>query len=1579
MINIPGVASFPGSNLIKVDTLIAGYNYNNAAGNTGLSICVKPLQQTLNTTFNDFVVDISQTTNLPLNPPLGVGPGGLQLALTLSYSTTATLSTLVITVVFHTIIPREFYPNIFTGYAVTTLQQPAITQIINTLTNKISVVDPQKIFGTSCLQFPDNSPGGINIKMNVPQAQTQWVNSTTGFSRVDTGDYMYTNRYPCAAPINRTTITTVACTSAAGCTLTGQNIQLSAVIPPPPAAPLPAVATVSFGAAASALSYFVMVFNMSVPNPTPSIEQLTVSGGGLTNIYYKSSNGIPVSPAIPRTYYHVFTRTNAADTVTFSLAAAFQSGTNLANVLITNIQVYEIPSILVISAANALSCAPLPAPPATLPLYIDPSQLLISTPMVPLVNRACTPTATGDSCNCPSGFYVPNIPGASCLRCQQPYCLSCNLNPAQCDACDFGRTLVAGGSCGCSAGTVATPLGPCVTCNSQCATCDTSLSCLTCLTVTAAVGGTPTNRVSAPIQGQCPCTDNFYDAGTAVCSACPIACRTCAPIAGALGCTSCKLNSNTVLNGNACVCQSGFTQSNPFDGTCYKCDVTCLTCQGPSQSDCLSCPPTRDRYSTSAGSGACYCRAGYTEQNPRAADCVVASCAAVTPGCVNCNSAGCLNCSTTLNRQALAVNGVCLCANGFFNNTSTNTCDACGVACITCTSSTSCTTCYTNSTTGSGVCSCPVGTYPVAATSTCTPCSTPGCSVCAANTCTACSNPWIYVNNNCSCPDGTYPSNGQCVPCSTGCRFCNSTSCITCNNGQYLLNGACVSSCPSGFVIFNGLCAACPSNCLNCAQPTTCTGCNPGFYLYSGLCVPFCPTAAYANTTSMTCTPCSPPCASCSFSATNCSSCSTGNLLANGCVPQCPTGTTSVNGACLACSPSCATCFSAVNICSSCTVPLFLYNGTCVNICPSGTFYNGRECQIACADGFYALGQNCASCSPSCTTCQGSATFCSRCPPGQFLLSGGCIPQCPPNTIPFVGATGGQCLTCLPNCAVCSSPTICQTCISSSYQLLGGRCIQCVGSTALNPVTGACDPCPLNCIQCLNSTFCTQCATSTVLAGGVCYTCMSPCATCNGNPTSCASCQAGYALSGNSCNLGCPIPGQVIVNGNCQCQNGFLNNGACAPSCPTGTGPDPNKVCVNCSINCDLCAGSALVCSQCRLGFVLSNGTCVRGSGCPEGQALVGNVCTRMCGSGRFFIDNFCVDVCPVGFAPNADYSGCVPQANTTVPCQIGQVFAFGQCYSICPAGTFTVGNLCVSCPSNCMTCVNGSYCVDCAAGYYFSAGTCLLASICSPPQLSLQQNCVSSCPEGTYPTASTCERLCGEGQVYYSGLCYASCSAPFVSNGFGCIANCPAGQIAINGTCTGNTNTCGSGSYFNNTLRQCLPCQFPCATCIGTATICTSCLVGTLSNGQCQNNGNSNSVIATVSRTTTIGNQAEIVININFVPPGLTIAQQSQFFLVTVVPNQSPTQVFQWYSVAESSIRVLLVFPSAPSPATLILGSLNVAALAQSYLSAGYNNFQQGSFQVSLSNAIQGSTPFNPPATVSATLARSAPNQQLK
>lgn len=200
VILIPGITTFANTNTLKVDTLIAGFDYVNSGSNTGKSICIKPLQQTINTTYNDFLTDVSLTSNQPLAPPVTLVGGVLQLAYTLSYSSQATLNTLVITVIFHSIIQRTENPTIATGYNVTSLTNPTMVQIINSLTNTLSVPNPTKIFGMSCIQFPDNSPSGINIKIDLPQAQTEWVNSTTGFTRVDTGDYMYANRVACTAP-----------------------------------------------------------------------------------------------------------------------------------------------------------------------------------------------------------------------------------------------------------------------------------------------------------------------------------------------------------------------------------------------------------------------------------------------------------------------------------------------------------------------------------------------------------------------------------------------------------------------------------------------------------------------------------------------------------------------------------------------------------------------------------------------------------------------------------------------------------------------------------------------------------------------------------------------------------------------------------------------------------------------------------------------------------------------------------------------------------------------------------------------------------------------------------------------------------------------------------------------------------------------------------------------------------------------------------------------------------------------------------------------------------------------------------
>ena len=323
---------------------------------------------------------------------------------------------------------------------------------------------------------------------------------------------------------------------------------------------------------------------------------------------------------------------------------------------------------------------------------------------------------------------------STCLLCQVGYCKSCTPSaippaipvptPLTCTVCDYGR-IVSGGQCVCPAGTTPSPLGPCITCGYQCATCDSTVGCLTCKLLD---GGNPTRRNATAVQGTCPCQEGFFDTGVAVCSPCNPACRTCVGTSGA--CTSCKPNSNTVLSGSACVCASGFTQTTPFDGTCYKCDITCLTCQGPSQSDCLTCPTTRDLFSTSSGPGVCYCIVGFTEQNPRQADCIVGNCSLVTVGCTNCAPSGCTQCSESLNFNPTPVGGACQCKSGFYFNAPTNTCVQCPAGCLTCGAGGVCNLCYQGAVLSGGSCTCPVGTYPRPSTTSCANCAMIGCATC---------------------------------------------------------------------------------------------------------------------------------------------------------------------------------------------------------------------------------------------------------------------------------------------------------------------------------------------------------------------------------------------------------------------------------------------------------------------------------------------------------------------------------------------------------------------------------------------------------------------------------------------------------------------------------------------------------------------------------------------------------------------------------------------------------------------------------------------------------------------------------
>ena len=1208
-----------------------------------------------------------------------------------------------------------------------------------------------------------------------------------------------------------------------------------------------------------------------------------------------------------------------------------------------------------------------------------------STPLLPAICRACTPNPiTGtNGCSCPVGYYSNVIapPASTCLLCQVSYCKSCTPiagppTPLTCVTCDYGRTVSpTTGQCVCATGTTASPLGPCITCTPSCATCTSALSCLTCKTTD---GATPTNRVTTPNQGVCACLEGFFDNGVAVCSACNVACRTCSGNAGF--CTSCKLNSNTALSGNACACLPGFTPRIPADGTCYKCDVTCATCQGPSQSDCLTCPGTRSLFSSSAGAGVCYCLVGFTEQNPRQADCIVGSCSAVTTGCTNCTTAGCSQCSESLNFNLTPVAGVCRCKPGYYFNTPTSTCVACGAGCLSCTSAGVCNSCYQGATQTAGGCACPNGTYANTTTLACVACTIVGCGVCPSNTCTGCISPWVYVSGDCKCPDQTYLANGACVNCPTGCRLCNNTGCNSCNSANFLLNSACLSTCPDTFVGVSGVCLNCPTNCRTCSVQTTCTICALGFYLYAGGCVSICPANTLTNTTSMTCTQCSAPCSSCSNTTTFCTSCLPGSgfLLQGTCVSACPSMTTNVGGVCLSCNSNCATCFGSQDFCSSCAFPKFLFNGTCVLLCPPNSFFDGIQCVVQCRTGQYPSGTNCLNCSTGCVACTSPVT-CTQCPFNFYMLSGSCVPSCPPNTFPFFGPSGGVCLTCLPNCLTCATPTVCSQCVSPQYQLINGNCVNCLGSSVADPITGRCVPCPANCVTCLNSTYCSQCNPSTLAVNGTCITCLSPCSTCANGVSSCSSCITGYVLAGTSCVQSCPNPDQSIINGRCQCRFGFLFNGICVRACPPGFGPDFLGVCVPCSQNCDNCSTSVAICTQCRVGYSPDpnqRSNCIQNAGCSYGQASASTFCVRLCDVGTFFFNGFCIAECPVGYVVNSANSGCVPR-QTTITCQVGQVSYLGQCLSSCPANTYVSGGSCLNCSLNCNSCANNTFCLNCDIGFYLSGGSCLQSAICAPPQLSLQDNCVISCPTGTYSTGSNCVRVCDDSLNFLNGFCFSACPNGLFSNGFACVPTCPAGQAPINGVCSGNSSTgCQPGSFLSGT--NCLPCQSPCATCVGLATICTTCLNGIPVGGRCQTSNGGSALIVTPGTATIIGNQFEVGLNLNIPINSLSTAQLNQFFIVTVVPssNTNPVQVFQWATNGGSVIRVLLQFASIPPSNTLVFFNLNVAALASAYAAIGVTDFSGANTQVSVSSATP-SVLATPVTGLTATFARAQSAQR--
>lgn len=205
------------------------------------------------------------------------------------------------------------------------------------------------------------------------------------------------------------------------------------------------------------------------------------------------------------------------------------------------------------------------------------------------------------------------------------------------------------------------------------------------------------------------------------------------------------------------------------------------------------------------------------------------------------------------------------------------------------------------------------------------------------------------------------------------------------------------------------------------------------------------------------------------------------------------------------------------------------------------------------------------------------------------------------------------------------------------------------------------------------------------------------------------------------------------------------------------------------------------------------------------------------CTSGTYYnpVTLTCVSVCPSGYYQNKyDFScqqcdisicqqcfqeptictGCISTAlnpqyfyNTT-----------NQCYTTCPAGTFTSGfncSICQAAPALCKTCsLTATNCTSCLNGYFLDQP--------------IYGTCIATCPvSGTYAVSDivnfVCVNTCDENLML------------ILVNGSNTCQYCPNNtfKITSNNTCA---STCPDFYYPNNATWICDSCDSSCLTCDG-------------------------------------------------------------------------------------------------------------------------------------------------------------------
>uniref|UniRef100_A0A8C5MTT0 Proprotein convertase subtilisin/kexin type 5 n=1 Tax=Leptobrachium leishanense TaxID=445787 RepID=A0A8C5MTT0_9ANUR len=863
--------------------------------------------------------------------------------------------------------------------------------------------------------------------------------------------------------------------------------------------------------------------------------------------------------------------------------------------------------------------------------------------------------------NCPDGFYL-NENKNVCRKCNEN-CKRCSSEQI-CMECRHGLSLQ-GSKCViyCEGGKYYSVVKKdCEPCHSLCATCTGPGidNCINC---------TEDNFLE---DGRCvpACSNGYYLDQTRtnvykICKKCDASCLTCSG-PGDKNCSSCP--DSYILEGSVCIMGTICKDGEYLDASekCKSCDAPCVKCTGPGKDHCIGCSFTRI---LDEGHCVLVCPVGKYELNRQCH-----RCHHTCLDCVGSEPDTCTSCGDDENaRKRYLYDGECryACPKGY--HATDNICVQCPENCELCSSDSTCIKCLYGFYLDDEICQtlkCTEGEVMDPDTDKCVPCEE-GCKDC---------QPYGACVNDCG--SGFY-SDGIDRECDTCYRTCESClgpdydECLTCPGGYELQNGKCSNALsknqPNEGTYWNAAEKAilpCDISCKTCnISATACTSCAEGTFLYEKSCIRSCPSGTFNNGKDKRCEICAAGCESCTDGDV-CLKCFNDYLYEGMCHETCPEGFFGLKGNCTKCSQECKTCAETANRCLSCEKPKVLEQG---------------KCKTFCSDNHIGINGICRHCPQDCLTCS-SEEICRGCISGYFLYNDKCLDYCPDEYYDEVG----KCMPCDPMCATCSGPQAndCMKCSSHIYVLYNGKCSR---------------SCPKGAYYDKSTKDCQDCDTT--------------CATCS-SESSCDECKPEFSKNSE---------GQCVAHKDCSLYEYLLEYRGCRPchkQCLRCTGPNSHE------------------CLSCKDDLYLLNSTCLKD--CPDGyykdeddhrcqpchstcQTCTGRSSTSCasCKDGRYFLGHSCVDTCITGYYADNSTGKCEkcdktcekcfgPQPSECLSCHLNYflVHSKQECHNSCPDSYYEdkAKKTCERCHTSCKTCNSfGAFsCTSCFWGYQLLTGSCI-------------------------------------------------------------------------------------------------------------------------------------------------------------------------------------------------------------------------------------------------------------------------------